>query len=186
MRIVGGRHRGRSLSAPAGRAVRPTTDRTREALFNILAHSDLVEIEGAAVLDVFCGTGALGLEALSRGAASAVFLDLARASLEATRANVAALGEGGRATILRADAAKPPRAPAPHGLWFLDPPYREGLAPPALRALRDRGWGTPGTLVVVEEAADAPFDPPEGFTALDRRCWGETAIHFLRVDDENL
>jgi len=186
VRIVGGRHRGRTLSAPPGRDVRPTTDRTREAVFNILAHSDLIELEGATVLDAFCGTGALGLEALSRGAASAVFMDVARASLEATRANVAMLGEGGRSTILRADAGKPPRAITPCSLWFLDPPYRKDFGPPALSALRRAGWAAPDTLVLLEEAEEISFTPPEGFLIVDRRCYGDTAIHFLRVKTETV
>jgi len=180
VRIVGGRHRGRTLSAPPGRDVRPTTDRTRESVFNILAHSDLVELEGATVLDAFCGTGALGLEALSRGAASAVFMDVARTSLETTRANAAMLGE--RAVILRADAVKPPRADSPCSLWFLDPPYRKDFGPVALAALRRAGWAAPGTLAVLEEAIDVPVAPPDGFMTLDRRCYGDTAIHFLRVE----
>lgn len=179
MRIVGGRHRGRALSAPPGRDARPTTDRTREALFNILAHSDLVELDGATALDAFCGTGALGLEALSRGAASVVFMDVARASLDVARVNAAALGE--TPTILRADATKPPRAAAPCSLWFLDPPYGKGFGPIALTALLRAGWAAEGTLVALEEAAEVRIAVPDGFFLVDRRCWGDTAIHFLRV-----
>lgn len=179
MRVVGGKHRGRGLTAPTGSDTRPTTDRTREALFNILAHADWVEIEEACVLDAFCGTGALGLEALSRGARSAVFMDLGRAALEATRANVAALGETEAATVLRADATRPPRARDPATLVFLDPPYRRGLAAAALVALSAAGWFAPGAAVVVEEAADAGFVPPKGFSLIDRRCYGGTTIYFL-------
>ncbi|WP_307832898.1 RsmD family RNA methyltransferase, partial [Azospirillum argentinense] len=116
MRIVGGKHRGRRLAAPGGSDTRPTTDRTRESLFNILSHADWGPdgtdlLEGAVVVDAFCGTGALGLESLSRGAAHASFLDLGRAALDAVRANVAALGEGANAAVLRADATRPPPPP---------------------------------------------------------------------------
>lgn len=179
MRIVAGKHRGRSLTAPPGMGTRPTTDRTRESVFNILAHSGWVDLDGAAVLDGFCGTGAMGLEALSRGAAHAVFLDTGRAALDAVRANVAALGENAAATILRADATKPPRATRACGLIVLDPPYRKDFAPVALAALAKAGWIAEGALCVVEEAADAPFAPPAEFSVLGRRCYGDTAIYFV-------
>lgn len=181
MRIVGGRHRGRRLTAPAGMDVRPTTDRTRESLFNILAHAGWVAIEGAAVLDAFCGTGALGLEALSRGAERATFLDSAGPSLAATRANVAALGEEAHALVLRGDATRPPKAPTAHTLVFLDPPYGRDLAPRTLAALAAGGWLVPGALAVVEEAASATFALPEGFTALDERRYGDTALRFATL-----
>ncbi|HEY0837356.1 MAG TPA: 16S rRNA (guanine(966)-N(2))-methyltransferase RsmD [Azospirillum sp.] len=184
VRIVGGRHRGRRLAAPHGHDVRPTTDRTREAIFNILAHSgwgpdDGSPVDGAVVLDAFCGTGALGLEALSRGAARATFLDLARNSLEAVRANIAELREEGRTVVLRADAAKPPKAREPATLAFLDPPYGQDLAPKALTALAAAGWLAPGATVVVEEAANAPVPLPPGFEALDDRRYGDTRVVFL-------
>jgi 16S rRNA (guanine966-N2)-methyltransferase len=179
VRIVAGKHRGRTLAAPSGRDTRPTTDRTREALFNILAHADWAGLDGVRVLDGFCGTGALGLEALSRGAVHATFMDIARAALDCTRANAASLGEGAAATVLRADPTRPPKAPAPCGLIFLDPPYRKELASAALPALRRAGWIAGAALCVVEEAADAPFSPPDGFSLLERRCYGDTAIYFV-------
>ncbi|WP_029010995.1 16S rRNA (guanine(966)-N(2))-methyltransferase RsmD [Azospirillum halopraeferens] len=187
MRIVAGSHRGRRLTAPAGSDVRPTGDRTREAIFNILAHSGWgpdggSPVEGAAVVDAFCGTGALGLEALSRGAGSVTFLDTARGSLDAVRANVAALGEEARCTVLRADATRPPRAAAAVTLVFLDPPYRKDLAPAALAALAAAGWLARGAVTVVEEAAGAPLPLPAGFTALDERRYGDTRVLFARYE----
>src|SRR5271168_3784908 len=144
MRIAAGRHRGRRLLAPPGETVRPTSDRARQALFNILSHGQLaaegVPFAGAAVLDAFAGTGALGLEALSRGAAQAVFIEQDREALAALRQNIAAFGEGDRARIVPGDATRPPRALSACELAFLDPPYRSGLATAALTALDAAGW----------------------------------------------
>jgi len=187
VRIVGGRHRGRRLQAPAGRDTRPTTDRTRESIFNILAHSGWgpdggSPVEGAVVVDAFCGTGALGLEALSRGAERVSFLDLGRGALDAVRANIAELGEVGRTTVLRADATKPPAAREPATLVFLDPPYGQDLAPRALAALARAGWLAPGAVAVVEEEAGAVVEPPEGFTLLEDRRYGDTRVLFLTYE----
>jgi len=196
MRVTGGVHRGRRLAVPAGRDVRPTTDKVRQALFNILAHGDLGRpgsadagpgeggadpVDGAVVLDAFCGTGALALEALSRGAASAVLMDADRRSLEAARANADGLGEGARVALVRADATRPPppRGPAA-GLAFLDPPYGRDLAAPAILALDRAGWLAPGVLVVVETRSDDGFVPPAGWDAVDDRRWGATRATLLR------
>ncbi|WP_448188676.1 16S rRNA (guanine(966)-N(2))-methyltransferase RsmD [Azospirillum sp. sgz301742] len=187
MRIVAGKHRGRRLQAPAGRDTRPTTDRTRESIFNILAHSGWgadggSPVEGAVVLDVFCGTGALGLEALSRGAERALFFDLGRAALDTVRANIAELGEGGRTAVLRADATKPPAAREAASLVFLDPPYGQDLAPKTLAALVRAGWLAPGAVAVVEEAAGAAIVPPDGFAELEDRRYGDTRVLFLMYE----
>lgn len=179
MRIVGGRHRGRRLEAPPAAGVRPTADRVREAVFNVLLHAAFAPpLDGARVLDGFCGTGALGLEALSRGAAHATFLDSAAASLAVVRRNLDLLGETAAAAVLRADCLRPPAASAPAGIVFLDPPYRKGLAGPALLALAGRGWIAPGALCVVEEAADTPPALPDGWTVHDARPYGETVVTF--------
>ncbi|HXZ00460.1 MAG TPA: 16S rRNA (guanine(966)-N(2))-methyltransferase RsmD [Stellaceae bacterium] len=186
MRIIAGRHRGRALAAPEGRAVRPTGARAREALFDILAHgrfADRPAFEEARVLDAFAGTGALGLEALSRGAAHASFIEKDRAALAALRANIAALGEEARAAVLPGDALHPPPAPAPVTLAFLDPPYGEDLAAPALAALAKRGWLAPGALAAVELAARQAFAAPEGFTPLEERRYGAARLVFLRFAD---
>jgi 16S rRNA (guanine966-N2)-methyltransferase len=184
MRIVGGKHRGRRLLAPPGDAVRPTSDRAREALFNILSHGRLaasgLPFAGAVVLDAFAGTGALGLEALSRGAAEAVFIERDHDALAALRRNIETLGETTHTRIMPGDATRPPRGTAACAVAFLDPPYRSGLAGPALTALAAAGWLTPEALVVIETAAGEEFPPGEGFTLLDERVYGAARLVFLR------
>jgi 16S rRNA (guanine966-N2)-methyltransferase len=183
MRIVGGRWRGRALQAPASAAVRPTADRLRESLFNILIHAYGDPLAGARVLDLFAGTGALGLEALSRGAAFALFVDDGVEARALLRGNVEALGAGGASRVFRRDATKLGAAHPlqPFSLVFLDPPYRQGLAAPALIAARAGGWLAPQALAVVEEAKDAGFTPPEGFSDLERRAYDDTEVIFLRA-----
>ncbi len=193
MRIVGGRHRGRRLAAPPGRATRPTSDRARESLFNILAHGDFGDgdggagvFEGARVLDAFCGSGALGLEALSRGASHAVLMDNDGAAMAAAQDNAGALGEETRVTCLTRDAVNPPRVPStngePCGLVFLDPPYGGGLGEKALTALESQGWLARGALCVVETAKDEAFAPPSEFTPLKERAVGAARFHILRYE----
>jgi 16S rRNA (guanine966-N2)-methyltransferase len=183
MRIVGGRYRGQRLIAPSGDTVRPTSDRAREALFNILSHSRLAEggipFAGKAVLDAFAGTGALGLEALSRGAADAVFIEQDREALAILRKNVGVLGESARVQIVAGDATHPPPAMSGCAVAFLDPPYRSGLAAPALQALQAAGWLAPGALAIVEIAAREELTPPAGFTLLDERVYGSARLVFL-------
>ncbi|MBL6457025.1 16S rRNA (guanine(966)-N(2))-methyltransferase RsmD [Belnapia sp. T6] len=182
MRIIAGRHRGRRLAAPAGAATRPTADRVRQALFDMLWHAPWggrERVEGATVLDAFAGTGALGLEALSRGADRASFLETDRAALAALRANIAACREEARCTVLAADATRPPRAAAPCGLVFLDPPYAEGLMTSALAALGAAGWIAPGALVCAEYPA-AAAEPPPGFTLLAERAHGAARLLVLQ------
>src|SRR5437879_3581769 len=156
LRIVGGLHRGRRLVAPPGEAVRPTSDRAREAAFNILSHGDFaasgLPFAGRPVLDAFAGTGAFGLEALSRGASAAAFIESERDALTALRRNVATLGVEDRAHIVARDATRPPRARLAGAVAFLDPPYRSGLAVPALEALAAAGWLTADAIVVIEVA----------------------------------
>jgi 16S rRNA (guanine966-N2)-methyltransferase len=190
MRIVGGRHRGRPLSAPAGGEVRPTADRTREAVFNILLHGlggAGAAIEGAAMLDVFAGTGAMGLEALSRGAERAVFIERDNAAIAALRDNAARLNEPQACLVLRLDASNLPPPPqaagAPLDYAFLDAPYGSDLSGPALAGLKDRGWITAGTIVTVEVAAKEVFAPPPGYDVLDERRWGAAKVVFLEVGD---
>ena len=182
MRIVGGRLRGRALAAPTSQAIRPTADRLREALFNILVHAYGDPVTGARVLDLFAGTGALGLEALSRGAAFALFIDDAAEARALLRENVAALGLGGVTRIFRRDACKlgPAHPIEPFSLAFLDPPYGRGLAEAALASARAGGWLAPDALIVVEEAASAAFAAPAGFDELERRRYDDTALIVLR------
>jgi len=182
MRIVGGRLRGRALAGPKSPAIRPTADRLRESLFNILAHGYGDPVTGARVLDLFAGTGALGLEAMSRGAAFALFVDDGADARALIRANVEALGLGGTTRIFRRDATRLGAAHPlePFGLAFADPPYGQGLAQRALEAARDGGWLTPDALAVVEEAVAAKFAAPEGFEEIERRDYDETEFIFLR------
>jgi 16S rRNA (guanine966-N2)-methyltransferase len=184
MRIIGGRHRGRRLFVPPGDAVRPTSDRAREALFDILSHGRLaaagIPFAGAPVLDAFAGTGALGLEALSRGAAEAVFIERDRVALAALRRNIEALAEVERARIMPGDAVRPPRADRRCAVAFLDPPYRSGLAAPALTALGAAGWLVDEAIAVAELAAREEFAPPAGFVLIDERVYGAARFVLLR------
>ncbi len=185
MRIVGGRHAGRRLQAPLGRRLRPTADRVRESVFNILAHGGARiggadALTGARVLDGFSGTGALGLEAVSRGAAHAMLMDNDREALDFCRANIATLGEQAQVTVLHGDCLNPVRPPEAYSLIFLDPPYRAGLAAPALEALAASGWIADGALVVIELAAKEKFTPPAGAEILDERRYGAARILFLK------
>ena len=183
MRVVGGRLKGRTLASPSSRDIRPTADRLRESVFNILVHAYDDPIEGARVLDLFAGTGALGIEAVSRGASFALFVDNGAEARALLRNNVEALGLGGVTKVYRRDAANPgPVHPMePFSLVFLDPPYRMKLAEKALVALRDGGWLRPGALLVVEEARDAAFAAPVGFEELERRAYDDTEFTFLRA-----
>ena len=184
LRIVGRVHRGRRLIAPVGDLVRPTSDRAREGLFNILAHGKFagsgLPFAGRPVLDAFAGTGAFGLEALSRGASEAVFIESEREALAALRRNVGVLGETDRAHIVAGDATRPPRALFACAVAFLDPPYKSGLAAPALGALAAAGWLTPDALVVIEVAAREDLPPTAGFALIDERVYGAARLIFLR------
>jgi 16S rRNA (guanine966-N2)-methyltransferase len=183
MRIVGGRLTGRNLASPSSRDIRPTADRLRESVFNILIHAYDDPIEGARVLDLFAGTGALGIEAVSRGAAFALFVDNGAEARALLRNNVEALGLGGVTKLYRRDAANlgPAHPLEPFSLVFLDPPYRMKLAEKALGSLRDGGWLRPDALLVVEEAKAAGFAAPEGFEQLERRAYDDTEFVFLRA-----
>ena len=181
MRIVGGRLRGRALAAPKSQGVRPTADRLRESLFNILMHAYGDPVGGARVLDLFAGTGALGLEAISRGAVFAQFVDDGVEARALQRQNVEALGVAAITRIFRRDATKlgPVHPVEPFGLVFLDPPYGKGLAEKALVSARDGGWLTNDALIVVEETVDA-FKTPEGFQDIERRKYDDTEFTILR------
>jgi 16S rRNA (guanine966-N2)-methyltransferase len=182
MRVVAGRLRGRALVSPADDAIRPTSDRLRETLFNILSHRFTDKLIGGRVLDLFAGTGALGIEALSRGAAEAVFVDDSPAARGLIRENLEALGLAGQARVLRRDATRlGPAAPNdPFDLVFCDPPYRKGLAASALAAAAAGGWLKPGAIAVVEEADDADFAPPAGFAPIETRRQSVSVLHLLR------
>jgi 16S rRNA (guanine966-N2)-methyltransferase len=182
MRIVGGRFRGRPLAGPRTQSIRPTSDRLRESLFNILQHAyDLPQPETRA-LDLFAGTGALGLEAISRGAAHATFVETGVEGRGLIRANIESLGLTGATKILRRDATAlgPAGTIAPLGLVFCDPPYGKGLGESALGSAADGGWLAADALCLLEERATAEIEPPADFEIVDRRKTGESQLLFLR------
>jgi 16S rRNA (guanine966-N2)-methyltransferase len=184
MRITAGTLGGRNLATPADIRVRPTSDKVRQAIFNILAHNDFVTLEGARVADLFAGTGAMGIEALSRGAAFCLFVEDAAESRALIRQNVEAFHLTGVTKIWRRDATDlgPMSAGAggPFDLVFLDPPYRKNLIAPALKSLRDGGWLAPNAVLIAECAEDEKF-ASEGFEILDERTYGETSVTTLRA-----
>jgi 16S rRNA (guanine966-N2)-methyltransferase len=183
MRVVAGKFRGRTIKSPNSDAIRPTADRLRESLFNILVHAYGNPIVDARVLDLFAGTGALGIEAISRGARSVFFVDDSAEGRALLRENVEAFALGGISKIFRRDATNLGQVHPnePFTLVFCDPPYRKGLAELALTSARKGGWLTPGAFVVVEEATDAKFTAPEGFEELERRAYDDTEFVILRA-----
>ena len=186
MRIVGGKFRGTALATPKSNATRPTSDRLRETIFNILAHGIGFELDGVRVLDLFAGTGALGCEAISRGARSCLFIDEAVDARAVLRKNIETLGLTGATKLFRRDATRLGVVGTiePFHLVFLDPPYRKGLGDKALISARDGGWLKPGALCVLEEDAKAEIAVPEGFALLDERKAGDSQVLFLRLENE--
>jgi 16S rRNA (guanine966-N2)-methyltransferase len=182
MRIVGGEFGGRTLAAPTSQAIRPSADRLRQTLFDILVHAHGEVLAGARVLDLFAGTGALGLEALSRGAAYALFVEEAVEARGLIRRNVEALGLTGCTRIFRRDATRLGSAGtiAPFGLVFVDPPYRKGLGEAALASAAAGGWLRSGALIVLEEDEKTEIAPIKGFDRLDRRVIGDSQLVFFR------
>ena len=184
LRIVAGKYRGRAIAAPPGANIRPTSDRARESLFNILEHgriaADLgIEIDGARILDAFAGTGALGLEALSRGAKHVTFIENARAARKCLLENLASCDEQENATILDRDAPSPPPTKQTVDIALLDPPYRAGLLKPTLIALNKRGWFSDTTLILAELGSGETFASPDILEEHDRRKYGAAQIVFL-------
>jgi len=180
MRIIGGKFSGRRIIAPKGTVSRPTSDRTREALFNILSARDDFDIDGARAIDLFAGSGALGFEALSHGASWCLFVETDAAARGAIRDNIEALSLFGCTRIHRRSAvslgARPASAGAPFTLAFLDPPYRKDLCAPAMAELAAGGWLSPGALVIVEQAKDEAPAAADKFRETDRRIYGDTQI----------
>jgi 16S rRNA (guanine966-N2)-methyltransferase len=183
MRIVAGRFKGRTLVAPSGMATRPTSDRLRETLFNVLAHGYDDPVSGARVLDLFAGSGALGLEALSRGAAFAQFVEEAASARGAIKENVDALGVAGISKVYRRDATHLGPLPPDEAfsLVFCDPPYGKGLAARALASALKGGWLAPRALVIVEEKAGAEGIVPDAFKIIETRDYGETILVFAEA-----
>lgn len=180
MRIIAGKFRGRKILGPKDRSIRPTTDRLRESIFGAIT-SRVGNLEGLRVADVFAGTGAFGLEALSRGASSVEMVEKHFASLELLRQNIELLGVGGRADILPADDRTLPRRGTPFDLIFLDPPYGRGLASPTLISLAASGWIGPATLIVVERGEKDAFEIPETLEEIKVIKQGKRRAHFLNL-----
>lgn len=182
MRIIAGKYKGRTLQTPKTQAIRPTSDRLRETLFNVLAHNHQDSLENARALDLFAGTGALGIEALSRGAAFCLFIDEGVEARGIIRGNVEALGLTGHTKIFKRDATKLGAIGTlqPFELVFCDPPYGKGLAEKALLAARAGSWLKKNALVVVEENRDIKFGTQEGFDLIDTRQASESILHFFR------
>lgn len=185
LRIVSGEFRGKALISPKGEATRPTSDRARQAVFNILEHAAWgPELREARVIDLFAGSGALGFEALSRGAAFCLFVETDEAARGAIRENVDALGLFGRTRVHRRDATQLGVRPGADGpafdIAFLDPPYAKGLGEVALAKLAEGGWLKPGAVVVFERGVGEPDFSVEGFAPLDARDYGAARVHFLR------
>ncbi|MCZ7484773.1 MULTISPECIES: 16S rRNA (guanine(966)-N(2))-methyltransferase RsmD [Rhizobium/Agrobacterium group] len=184
MRIVGGEFRGRNLAAPKTNSIRPTIDRTRESLFNILSHAYPESLDGTRVLDVFAGTGAVGLEALSRGCRVALFVENGVEGRGLLWENIDALGLHGRARILRRDATKLGGVNniEPFDLLFADPPYGQGHGEKAFAAAHAGGWLTPGALAILEERGDVAITVDAAFKLLESRIFGDTKMHFYRYE----
>ncbi|MEH6690224.1 MAG: 16S rRNA (guanine(966)-N(2))-methyltransferase RsmD [Pseudorhizobium pelagicum] len=182
MRIVGGEFRGRTLAAPKSNDIRPTIDRTRESLFNIIGHVYPEALQQTRVIDLFAGTGAVGIEALSRGCKSALFVENSIEGRGLLWENIDALGLHGRARILRRDATRlgPVGTIEPFQLLFADPPYGAGLGEAALLAAHAGRWLEPGALVILEERADVMPKADPVFKLLEQRVFGDTRMHFLR------
>ncbi|NVP56239.1 16S rRNA (guanine(966)-N(2))-methyltransferase RsmD [Mycoplana rhizolycopersici] len=182
MRIVGGTFRGRALATPKSDDIRPTTDRTRESLFNILGHGYAQHLDGARVLDLFAGTGAVGLEAISRGARAALFVEQGVEGRGLIHTNIETFGLQGKAKIFRRDATALGAVGTmePFDLLFADPPYGRGLGEKAMEAAAKGGWLVPGALAILEERADVTPAAVEGYEMLEVRTFGDTRMHFYR------
>jgi 16S rRNA (guanine966-N2)-methyltransferase len=184
MRIIGGQFRGKHLATPKSDNIRPTSDRLRETLFNILAHGYDDPVRDARVIDLFAGTGALGFEALSRGARFATFVEEGAEARGLIRTNIEAMALGGKTRLFRRDATRlgaigPTEA---YSLAFLDPPYGKNLASLALASLAEGGWLSKGALCVVEEATDAPLEAPAAYALADQRDYTGTRLSFFTYD----
>jgi len=180
MRIIAGKFRGRRLISPRDATIRPTTDRLRESIFNVLAHR-LGTFEGTRVADIFAGTGAFGLEAASRGAAFITFIEKHRQSLELIRQNLDQFDIKDKADILIADARNLPNASNPYNVIFMDPPYGKGLAEPTLQSLISANWIAPTGLVIVERAEEDIFEFPDQFEAIKKIKQGKRRVQFLQL-----
>lgn len=188
MRIIAGKHKGRKIEFPrdAVNIIRPTSDFARQAIFNILIHGahglNGHTFEDKNVLDLFCGTGAFGIEALSRGAARVTFVDSAREAIATVKYNVERVGETAQADFIQADATQLGRAPRAYDLVFLDPPYFSKLLAPSLKNLHAGGWLAKGGIVVIEHDAKEALELPPPFISVDQRRYGRAVIELLQLN----
>ena len=178
VRIIAGEHRSRKIKTPEDKSIRPTSNRSREAIFNMLSHArnGMSVIYGARVLDLFCGTGAMGLECLSRGAEHATFLDT---RTDIAKENIESLGEQKRATLLTCDYKNLPEAGQAADIIFIDPPYDSGLVEPALQLLKQRGWIHDRTIIVAESSSKEMYKVPSDYNKFDERVYGASRFSFL-------
>lgn len=179
MRIIAGKFRSRKLLSPPPATTRPTSDRARESIFNIINSLDNIKLEGALVLDAFAGSGALGLEALSRGAAHVTFLEKNPHAISTLKENVALLGVSSQCSVMMGDATSPPKAPQPMNLLFLDPPYDQTVEELCLTALSSQGWINSETLIVLETSAKRTLNLPTEAALIDQRRYGAALVSFL-------
>jgi 16S rRNA (guanine966-N2)-methyltransferase len=182
MRVIAGLFKGRLLQRPPQAITRPTSDRARESIFNILSHLEDFHFSGSVILDLFAGSGAMGLEALSRGAAHAIFVELNSVARQVIAQNIQTLKLSDQVNVLVVDVLNLPMAQACADLIFLDPPYFQGLETPALAQLGEKGWCKPGTIVVLETSKKTQFDLDNAqFTLLTRRTFSNTAVSIFKV-----
>lgn len=184
MRIIAGKHKGRriEIAKDTDGKIRPTSEFAREAIFNILSHSKYTGgLAGKNILDTFCGTGAFGLEALSRGAASVTFVDIAREAIATARHNAQKMNELGNAEFIQASATKIGKARKQYSVVFIDPPYFEKLITPTLLALHSGGWLAPDALLVIEHDSKEVIEIPEMFEVIDQRKYGRATIELLKL-----
>ena len=183
-RIIAGKFKGRRLEVPSGVAIRPTTDRMRERVFSILMHGTYPDMNGARTADLFAGTGALGLEALSRGAAHVTFVEKAPSSVACIKANIETVKAAGDTDILQKDACHLPAVPAPYDFIFMDPPYNKGLVNPALDSLCENGWLAPDGVIICELARDDTLSLPLDLELIDERSQGAQRTVFLSLSSK--
>jgi 16S rRNA (guanine966-N2)-methyltransferase len=187
MRVIAGKHKGRKIHSIESKDFRPTTGKVREAIFSILgsgyyAKNESSAIEGATIIDLFCGSGSLTIEAFSRGAKQAIIIDIDSKHLEIAANNIRLIGEGNNLTILRADATMLPKARIKCDIAFIDPPYNRNLVAPTLKSLKEQGWLNDDAIIIVELSYKEDIEMPEGYTLIDKRIYGKSKLLFLNLE----
>jgi len=183
-RIIAGKFRGRRLDVPAGNAVRPTTDRMRERVFSMLMHGRYPDMKEARVADLFAGTGALGLEALSRGASHITFVEKSPGSVACIKANIAALDAANETLVMQKSTDALPAATKPYEFIFMDPPYHKGLVEPTLESLISANWLAKDGVIICELASDDALSLPTSLFIIDERSQGQQRVLFLSLNSK--